>query len=288
MLQIAPHLVSRPGKDILEGVDALVKDGIADPEQLTVGGYSYGGYMTNWLITQTTEFKAAVTGAGAVEHAANWGNDDVTYDDAWYLGGGPVAESRARIRVKPRSSKWTKSEHRRTSWPAMRMCGLATWKMFCWSERCSSCRCRTACWFFPARDTRSRKIHGTDISRYEKSCSGLKNTAGKTSQARLNVAQDVRVRVRNLLEKTMGAPGLAFVSDPPRKCRMFSHAHSILASAQRHPGFLGFFNWPAICVEDPSLKAGPGAPSSLPGGSARVVSPGYLFWRTPRTAVLGI
>jgi dipeptidyl aminopeptidase/acylaminoacyl peptidase len=89
MLQISPHLVSRPGKDILEGVDALVKDGIADPGRLTIGGYSYGGYMTNWLITQTTEFKAAVTGAGAVEHAANWGNDDVTYDDAWYLGGAP-------------------------------------------------------------------------------------------------------------------------------------------------------------------------------------------------------
>jgi dipeptidyl aminopeptidase/acylaminoacyl peptidase len=87
MMQIAPHLVSRPGKDILEGVDALVKDGIADPAHLTIGGYSYGGYMTNWLITQTTEFKAAVTGAGAIEHAANWGNDDTTYDDMWYLGG---------------------------------------------------------------------------------------------------------------------------------------------------------------------------------------------------------
>jgi dipeptidyl aminopeptidase/acylaminoacyl peptidase len=89
MLQIAPHLVSVPGKDILAGVDALVKDGIADPNHLTIGGYSYGGYMTNWLITQTTRFKAAVTGAGAVEHAANWGNDDETYDDAWYLGGLP-------------------------------------------------------------------------------------------------------------------------------------------------------------------------------------------------------
>jgi dipeptidyl aminopeptidase/acylaminoacyl peptidase len=87
MLQISPHLVSRPGKDILEGVDALVKDGVADPDRLTIGGYSYGGYMTNWLITQTNEFKAAVTGAGAVEHAANWGNDDLTYDDASFLGG---------------------------------------------------------------------------------------------------------------------------------------------------------------------------------------------------------
>lgn len=89
MLEIAPHIVSRPGKDILAGVDSLVKDGIADPDRLAIGGYSYGGYMTNWLITQTTRFKAAVTGAGAVEHAANWGNDDETYDDAWYLNGKP-------------------------------------------------------------------------------------------------------------------------------------------------------------------------------------------------------
>jgi dipeptidyl aminopeptidase/acylaminoacyl peptidase len=87
--QIVPVIVSRPGKDILEGVDALVKDGIADPDRLTVGGYSYGGYMTNWLITQTTRFKAAVTGAGAVENVGNWGNDDTTLDDAYFLGGRP-------------------------------------------------------------------------------------------------------------------------------------------------------------------------------------------------------
>jgi len=89
LMQIVPVIVSRPGKDILEGIDALVKDGIADPDRLTVGGYSYGGYMTNWLITQTTRFKAAVTGAGAVEHIGNWGNDDTTYDDAYFLGGRP-------------------------------------------------------------------------------------------------------------------------------------------------------------------------------------------------------
>ena len=87
--QIVPQIVSRPGKDILEGVDALVKDGTADPDHLTIGGYSYGGYMTNWLITQTTRFKAAVTGAGAVEHVGNWGNDDTTMDDAYFLGGRP-------------------------------------------------------------------------------------------------------------------------------------------------------------------------------------------------------
>jgi dipeptidyl aminopeptidase/acylaminoacyl peptidase len=89
LAQIVPQIVSRPGKDIFEGVDALVKDGIADPDHLTIGGYSYGGYMTNWLITQTTRFKAAVTGAGAVEHIGNWGNDDTNTDDAYFLGGRP-------------------------------------------------------------------------------------------------------------------------------------------------------------------------------------------------------
>ena len=43
LMQIVPQIVSRPGKDILAGVDALVKDGIADPDRLTIGGYSYGG-----------------------------------------------------------------------------------------------------------------------------------------------------------------------------------------------------------------------------------------------------
>ena len=88
-LDIVPQIVSKPGRDILKGVEALVKDGIADPDRLTIGGYSYGGYLTNWLLTQTPRFKAAVTGAGAVEHAVNWGNDDTTLDDAYFLGGRP-------------------------------------------------------------------------------------------------------------------------------------------------------------------------------------------------------
>jgi acylaminoacyl-peptidase len=89
LMGIIPKIVSRPGNDILEGVDALVKAGIADPAHLAVGGYSYGGFLTNWLITQTTRFKAAMTGAGAVEYVANWGNDDTGFDDIYFLGGFP-------------------------------------------------------------------------------------------------------------------------------------------------------------------------------------------------------
>ena len=88
-MAIVPQLFSRPGRDILDGVDVLVKDGIADPDHLAIGGYSYGGYLTNWLITQTTRFRAAVTGAGGVENVADWGNDDTTFDDSYFLGGLP-------------------------------------------------------------------------------------------------------------------------------------------------------------------------------------------------------
>jgi dipeptidyl aminopeptidase/acylaminoacyl peptidase len=46
-------------KDIMTGVDAMVERGIADPNRLGVMGGSYGGFMTNWIVTQTSRFKAA-------------------------------------------------------------------------------------------------------------------------------------------------------------------------------------------------------------------------------------
>ncbi len=50
--------------DVLSGVDLLVERGIADPDRLGIGGWSYGGFMTAWAIGHTGRFKAAVVGAG--------------------------------------------------------------------------------------------------------------------------------------------------------------------------------------------------------------------------------
>lgn len=50
-------------KDIMAGVDKVIADGIADPDRLGVMGASYGGFMTNWIVTQTSRFKAASAGA---------------------------------------------------------------------------------------------------------------------------------------------------------------------------------------------------------------------------------
>ena len=58
-------------RDIMTGVDAMIARGIADPDRLAHIGWSYGGYMTAWVITQTNRFKAAMVGAGLtnmVEH----------------------------------------------------------------------------------------------------------------------------------------------------------------------------------------------------------------------------
>ena len=51
-------------EDMMSGVDYLIEEGIADPDRLGIIGHSYGGYMTDWAVTQTDRFKAAVSYAG--------------------------------------------------------------------------------------------------------------------------------------------------------------------------------------------------------------------------------
>lgn len=60
-------------RDLMDGVDALVARGIADPERLGIGGWSNGGFMTEWAITHTTRFKAAVAQAGHSDFFALYG-----------------------------------------------------------------------------------------------------------------------------------------------------------------------------------------------------------------------
>jgi dipeptidyl aminopeptidase/acylaminoacyl peptidase len=59
-------------KDIMTGVDRVIADGLADPDRLGVMGASYGGYMTNWIVTQTGRFKAASAGASLSDLADNY------------------------------------------------------------------------------------------------------------------------------------------------------------------------------------------------------------------------
>src|ERR1700735_3026454 len=67
-------------------VDYAVAQGIADPDKLGVCGWSYGGISTNFIITQTTRFKAAISGAGSFLYITNWGHDMYSRDWEIELG----------------------------------------------------------------------------------------------------------------------------------------------------------------------------------------------------------
>jgi dipeptidyl aminopeptidase/acylaminoacyl peptidase len=79
-------------QDIMAGVDTLVERGVAHRDSLGVMGWSYGGYMTAWTVTQTSRFKAAVAGAAITENIAMWGTQDIQHVFEAYFGGGPYEE----------------------------------------------------------------------------------------------------------------------------------------------------------------------------------------------------
>src|SRR6266700_1238499 len=84
---------NRDYQDDMAMVDYTVAQGIADPDKLGVGGWSYGGISTNFIITQTNRFKAAITGASEVLYVANYGHDH--YQKLWELELGLPWENRA-------------------------------------------------------------------------------------------------------------------------------------------------------------------------------------------------
>ncbi len=64
-------------EDIMTGVDALVERGVADPDRLTVNGWSYGGFMTSTVVTKTDRFKSAIVGAAVTNLASFTGTADI-------------------------------------------------------------------------------------------------------------------------------------------------------------------------------------------------------------------
>ena len=73
-------------KDVMWGVKDLIDRGIADPSKLGIGGWSYGGYMAEWAVTQTRDFKAAVSGAGLSNLISEYGSEEHPSYDEWFYG----------------------------------------------------------------------------------------------------------------------------------------------------------------------------------------------------------
>lgn len=77
-----------PFKDVMAGVDELIRRGVADPERLGIAGSSYGGYMAAWAITQTDRFKAAVASSGVYNMMSDFGQESTGFipGDEWAFG----------------------------------------------------------------------------------------------------------------------------------------------------------------------------------------------------------
>jgi dipeptidyl aminopeptidase/acylaminoacyl peptidase len=84
-------------EDVMAGVDAAIKRYAVDEKRLGVTGYSYGGFLTNWIITHSARFAAAVTGAGVSNWISDYGTADIArtkesefYGPPWESKSGPL------------------------------------------------------------------------------------------------------------------------------------------------------------------------------------------------------
>jgi dipeptidyl aminopeptidase/acylaminoacyl peptidase len=90
--------------DVMTGVDYLVKQGIADADRLGVMGWSYGGFLTAWIIGHTERFKAASVGAPATDWTTYYAQSDGPRSTMMtYFGGTPWDQPDAYNRHSPRT-----------------------------------------------------------------------------------------------------------------------------------------------------------------------------------------
>ncbi len=83
-------------------VDALVAEGLADPDRLAVTGYSYGGYMTSWTVGHTDRFKAAVVGAPVTNLESMYGTSDIAmWFEPWEMNGDLFENRETYRRLSP-------------------------------------------------------------------------------------------------------------------------------------------------------------------------------------------
>ncbi|MHB8574687.1 MAG: S9 family peptidase [Dehalococcoidia bacterium] len=87
--------------ELLAAVDHVVAQGWVDPARLGVTGYSYGGYMTAWAISQTDQFKAAVWGAGTANLYTHFAYSDMNVPRYKEMGGSPWEHRELYLRQSP-------------------------------------------------------------------------------------------------------------------------------------------------------------------------------------------
>jgi dipeptidyl aminopeptidase/acylaminoacyl peptidase len=88
-------------EDDMAGVDKVIEMGVADPDRMAVMGWSYGGFMTSWVVGHTNRFKAAAVGAGVTDLLSFNGTSDIPGFLPDYFGGEPWAQYDAFSKHSP-------------------------------------------------------------------------------------------------------------------------------------------------------------------------------------------
>jgi len=109
-------------QDVMAGIDHALEQGWVQADKLGVGGWSYGGILTNYVITQTDRFAAAISGASEVLMISNYGHDH--YQLAWEQELGLPWENRE---VWEKLSPFNKVENIVT--PTLILCGALDWNV---------------------------------------------------------------------------------------------------------------------------------------------------------------
>lgn len=88
-------------RDIMAGVDYLIEQGLADPQRMGIMGGSYGGFMTNWAISQTDRFAAAISEFGMFSLITSTANSEIARWELEYLGANYWEEPEIYRRCSP-------------------------------------------------------------------------------------------------------------------------------------------------------------------------------------------
>jgi len=92
-----------PFKDIMQFTEHIAKQKYVDQDQICAAGASYGGYMVNWIASQTTRFKCLISHAGLYNLESFWGDTEELWFPEWEFGGPPWTH-------KENYRKWSPSE----------------------------------------------------------------------------------------------------------------------------------------------------------------------------------
>lgn len=88
-------------QDVISGAQAMVEQGVADPDRLGIAGWSWGGYLTAWCITQTTIFKAAMMGAGVANLISDHAAGDIPAANLAYYSDDPYTDWELYAKASP-------------------------------------------------------------------------------------------------------------------------------------------------------------------------------------------